>query len=176
MATCRTVVSLALRKLGVLGSGREPRLADQTDAFEGLQSLYRTLITTGAFRRLDDGLLQSDGDDVQLPSTITENGVARPPLDCSVVVIQDEATGNTAEWIYDGHTGRWLSLYDLTLDSIAPLAYRDPQGLAALLATTIADQFGVEPTATTVLASRVFLSSLAHRHSTAREAVPGVYC
>lgn len=54
MAVCRSVVNLALRKLGKLGAGREPRLADTTDAFEGLKGLYTTWVASGAFGRLHD--------------------------------------------------------------------------------------------------------------------------
>lgn len=54
MTSCRDIVNGALRKLGKLGAGREPRLADSTDALEALRGLYRQLITSGAFGRLQD--------------------------------------------------------------------------------------------------------------------------
>ncbi|MFC0304396.1 hypothetical protein [Rhizorhabdus histidinilytica] len=54
MASCRDIVNGALRKLGKLGAGREPRLADSQDALEALRGLYRSLITSGAFGRLAD--------------------------------------------------------------------------------------------------------------------------
>lgn len=44
----------ALRKLGRLGAGREPRTADQTDTLAALQGLYGSWIAAGAFGRLDD--------------------------------------------------------------------------------------------------------------------------
>lgn len=192
MATCRDIVALALRKLGVLGGGREPRDADRTDAFDGLRSLYPSLLNVGAFGRLTDvvpvGLSYVAAEGVRvlrtgptlvqvtLPEIINDGGYARPPRDCAVVAIQDEASDLVATWIYDGHSGNWLEVEALTIDSIAPLSSRDPQGLGALLATSIADQFGVELNPVTVQASRVFLSALTHRYSTVREAVTGVYC
>lgn len=54
MATCRLIVSMALRKLGRLGAGREPRVADQTDVLAALQGLYRSWIDAGTFGRLSD--------------------------------------------------------------------------------------------------------------------------
>lgn len=54
MATARAIVNGALRKIGRLGGGREPRTADQTDAFAALQGLYTSWIVAGAFGRLED--------------------------------------------------------------------------------------------------------------------------
>lgn len=54
MATARFVVNTALRKLGVLASGREPRLSDQTDALDALRSMYGSWVASGAFGRLRD--------------------------------------------------------------------------------------------------------------------------
>lgn len=52
MATVRFVVNLALRKIGVLGKGREPHLSDAADALSALQTLYTSWIVGGAFGRL----------------------------------------------------------------------------------------------------------------------------
>lgn len=54
MATARAIVNGALRKLGRLGGGREPRTADQTDALAALQGMYTSWIASGAFGRLQD--------------------------------------------------------------------------------------------------------------------------
>lgn len=54
MATCRDITKGALRKIGKLGAGREPRAVDASDALEALKSLYRSLINSGAFGRLRD--------------------------------------------------------------------------------------------------------------------------
>lgn len=44
----------ALRKLGRLGAGREPRVADQTDTLAALQGLYGSWIAAGTFGRVLD--------------------------------------------------------------------------------------------------------------------------
>lgn len=54
MATCRLIVNSALRKIGRLGAGREPRVADQTDVLAALQELYGSWIAAGSFGRLQD--------------------------------------------------------------------------------------------------------------------------
>ena len=54
MATCRYIVNSALRKLGRLGAGREPRVADAADTLAALQGLYGYWVVAGAFGRLTD--------------------------------------------------------------------------------------------------------------------------
>jgi len=54
VATCRHIVNSALRKIGRLAAGREPRVADQTDVLAALQGLYGSWIASGAFGRMND--------------------------------------------------------------------------------------------------------------------------
>lgn len=60
MATARHIVNGALRKLGRLGAGREPRVADQTDALAALQGLYSSWVVAGALGRLTDVMPLTD--------------------------------------------------------------------------------------------------------------------
>lgn len=89
----------------------------------------------------------------------------RTPRDCSVVVVIDAFTAQTAEYIYDGHLKQWQALYDLTLDSYAPLSHRDPEGLKCVLATIINDEFGGELGAMTVQMAGQFKTALVSRYS-----------
>jgi hypothetical protein len=221
MATCRSIRNLALRKLGVLGAGREPRTADGQDAFDGLKAQYRAMINAGAFGRLCDVIPtgtdytarrserifrnNSDTLTVNLPEMVSGEpgcceyygsivtvetvgptvtvtiepgqpiGYVTPPHDCMVVVISDAFTGITADFIYDGHIKKWQSIYDLEIDSQAPLSWRDENGLASLLATTLADQFGGQLSETTVSAARVFQSGLIHRWSMPSQVSAGTF-
>ena len=59
MASCRHVINGALRKLGRLGGGREPRTADAADALAALQGLYLSWIASGAFGRLRDVIAEA---------------------------------------------------------------------------------------------------------------------
>lgn len=54
MATCRDIVNGALRKIGKLAGGREPRTQDSTDALDSLRALYSYLVNSGAFGRMAD--------------------------------------------------------------------------------------------------------------------------
>lgn len=50
--TARDVAALALRKLGVLRAGAEPKAADAAEALASLSSFYEECITSGAFGRV----------------------------------------------------------------------------------------------------------------------------
>lgn len=54
MATCRDIVNGALRKIGKLAGGREPRTQDSIDALDSLRALYSYLVNSGAFGRMAD--------------------------------------------------------------------------------------------------------------------------
>lgn len=86
---CRDVVNGALRKLGVLARGREPRLAEQMDTLQALRGLYGGLITAGTLGRLNDvsplgtAYTAREGDHVYRDdaATITVTLPDRIPLD-----------------------------------------------------------------------------------------------
>jgi hypothetical protein len=79
VATARTVCNLALRKLGVLGSGRDARPADMTDTLDALRGMYTAWVSSGAFGRLRDvvptgfNYTATGGESIfrQSPSTLT---------------------------------------------------------------------------------------------------------
>ena len=54
MPNVRNIVNRALRKIGILGAGREARPNDAEDVSEALKGLYRAWIDSGAFGRLSD--------------------------------------------------------------------------------------------------------------------------
>lgn len=200
--TCRAIVNGALRKIGKLAGGREPRVQDSSDALEALRGLYRQLITFGAFGRLRDvtptgaaytagenervfrnsdatlsidlpelvrrdqpcGPLPYDEEDAYYPDGVVDNAM-RPPRDCSVVAISDAFTAQTLHYIYDGQQKLWTPIDSLTLEDVAPLAARDPEGLKSLLATQIVDEFGGQLGEMTARAAAFFQSSLVTRYS-----------
>lgn len=180
MATCRAIVNGALRKIGRLGGGREARPADLQDTLDALKAMYRMWINAGAFGRLADvtptidyiaienvRIFRNSSNTLQitLPETISENGINRTPMDCSVVVVIDAFTGSVTEFIYDGQTKAWTSLYGLTVDGEAPLSRRGEQGLMACLAVQIADEFGGNLGQATLQQASSFQTALTHRYS-----------
>jgi hypothetical protein len=223
MATCRVIVNAALRKLGVLGAGREPRDVDGQDAFDALRAMYRAMINAGAFGRLCDVIPTGDSYtakgmerifrnsdatlSVTLPETVNDTpfgcryygtvitvetvgsetivtvetaqpvGCVTTPRDCSVVVIsRTPSAARPRDFIYDGHQKRWQSLYDLDgRQQRRRCRSAMSRGLASLLATTIADQFGGSLTQPTVSAARIFQSSLTNRYSTPSPISAGIF-
>lgn len=104
--------------------------------------------------------------------------------DGSVVTIVDEMSGDMLEAIYDGQIKAWHTLSDLDLDELdeandwsvqrlkdaldqpAPLSHRDRNGLVALLATLLADDFSAEIPAMVSIQAQQFKQSLAGNYST----------
>lgn len=202
MATARDITNGALRKIGKLAGGREPRTQDASDALEALRGLYRQLINSGAFGRLRDvvptgsaytagenervfrnsdatltidlpelvrrdlpcGPLPYDEEEAYYPNGVIDNAM-RPPRDCSVVVVSDAFTAQTVHYIYDGQQRLWTPIDGLELDSVAPLSFRDPEGLKCLLATQINDEFGGQLGEMTMRMAANFQSSLISRYS-----------
>lgn len=60
MATARDTIKGALRKIGRLAAGREPRPADAADALAALSGMYRAWINNGTFGRLRDVIPTGD--------------------------------------------------------------------------------------------------------------------
>lgn len=214
MATCGDIVNRALRKLGRLGSGRDPRTVDATDTLNALRGLYTSLIAVGAFGRLSDVIPTADyvaGENervfrdtdatltITLPETMPmyreprsypderdawnygtnyENvaGNVRPPRDGAVVQIADSYTGESETFVYDGSLRQWQSLDGLGLGDSAPRSSDDPEGLAAMLAMEVADQFGAELSQAAVMQANRYKSSLVNGFSRPRQAAVGVYC
>lgn len=224
MATARFIVNLALRKLGVLGSGREARTSDAADALAALQGLYGSWVATGASGRLRDvvptgsvyyaegneRILRESGStlEVVLPELVSSgylndyghrccgtvvltydgpDGVvsdvkrsqpvayARTPRDGSAVIITDRVGGNTQLWLYDGTIKAWQDIGLLQLDNEAPRSSADAQGLAACLATEIADQFGSEISEVTLAQASRYKMQMTHRYGMVRQEVVGSY-
>jgi hypothetical protein len=87
MATCKSIIDGALRKLGVLASGRSATDQEYEDSMEALRSSYRTWINQGVFGKFNEVTVQNDcytarpnehiyrlsGQDIQLPGLIRIN-------------------------------------------------------------------------------------------------------
>lgn len=69
---------------------------------------------------------------------------ANVPPDKSVVRITSEFNAGRASYVYDGTVQRWMRFDNLELEDEAPLSARGADGLAAVLAERVADEFGQE--------------------------------
>ena len=64
------------------------------------------------------------------------------PPDKSIVRVTDQYGSGRATYIYDGTIQSWMRIDALTLDDEAPLSARNSDGLAAVMALRLADQYG----------------------------------
>lgn len=160
MATCRHLITRALRMLSLVTEGHpEPEAYDAQNALEAFRDMLTAYVAEGVFGPLTNVAVSADytakenervadvsGSDVviTLPATISEVDpctgatVTRAPYDRSVVLI---AGGDC--YIYDANHGAWSQVGALTLDSHAPLSATLERGLAALLAGNLAPDYGV---------------------------------
>lgn len=177
---CIEIIRIALRRIGVLGAGQLPDDGEVKDHLETLKSLYLRMVNDGTFGRLTDvvptdsiehnampltRIAALDPATVILPETIEECGRMTVPHDGSVIVVVHRTTRQTATHIYDSSSHDWVQIDHLQPTDIAPLSYRDPIGLACLLATELAGEYGQEISEITVRNAMSFRTSLTHDYS-----------
>jgi hypothetical protein len=187
---CLDIITRAMRRIGVVASGKLPTDQEAADALESLKGIYRRWITEGGAGALKDVTptgpyiagenerIVSDNlavTSIDLPSTISDCGVSRPPRDASVVIIADTLSGHVEDFIYDAGTREWVSIEALTLTSVPPLAMRDANGLACYLALELADEFGQTPTEMTTRNAMRWQKGLAFNWSVEDRITPGIY-
>lgn len=186
MATCRQIITSALRKVFVVTEGQPaPEAYDAANALVSLQAWYDEAMVGGTFGRLTDVLTEaaytakefqritntSGGSvTVTLPETVTDDisGEERAPLDLAPVVVIDPGA-TPLNYVYDGIVGDWVSLVALTLDSQAPLSTRGSDGLACVLATRLTEHG--EPKASTIAGASRFLATIGQRNGSQRRDV-----
>lgn len=157
MSTANDIVRRGLRLLGVLRAGQEPKGADAQDGLERLQSLILNLpgllhngrwcevaVTTAYTARESDRCTVTAPGVVTLPTTITNCGPTRPPLDLARVQIIGTSATNAGLWLYSATNGAWGQANALTLSSTMPFGAEDDEGLAAILAVNMAGEYGAE--------------------------------
>lgn len=166
MATCNAIIQRAFRMARIVAIGDEPTAHELTEGMAVLEAIYQRLADTAlsAFEEIaetDDYTarpnerIYCDGT-VTLPD-LTEDDKRVPDLAC--VTYQDENTDGA--WrSYVSDRGDWVRLDSLTQDSEAPLSKRNEEGLSALVAVEIAEQFGREAGATTLQKARRFQAQL----------------
>lgn len=157
MQTCRDIVTLAMRRLGVVPVDEEITAAEAEIALGALQSYYDGLFHGGALapcRRVykvnnytaqegDHITVPVSGVTVTIPDSYTANdGEPRAPYELASVTV---ATG-AVETNYVYSLGTWQEASSLELNDEAPLSGRDRAGLAAVLAVEIADIYGAQIT------------------------------
>lgn len=148
MTTCRDIITQAMYRTSILALGRTPKAKETDNGMFLLQGLYDDLVMSGALGELTDVYAVEDyeakefervvanGHAITKPLTIDDCGKIRQPKDLAVISIHDVITEN---FVWENG---WVSLSDLTLDSVAPFASKGADGLACYLALNWVDTFG----------------------------------
>lgn len=166
MPTCRDIITRALQQATIVPLRGTPTAAEADAGLSALIGMYEGWVSDGMFGRLKDVYktedytaeegqrIYSTGGTVTLPLTIDSGPDERAPYDLSAISIHD---GEWHHWLWDG---AWIELTGLTLDSDAPLASRDREGLSSALAAYLAEGFGGSVGPKTELRGARFLNSI----------------
>ena len=187
MATCREVITLALKKARQVMPGEEPSADSADDALNTLQSIYDEAVGGGWFGALTDVLTDADYEagenervfntsdatlNITCPETVTDCGDERAPYDRSLVVI---VGATPAAYLYSSPRGSWDPLDSLSLDDFAPLSERSYDGLASLLAVRLGEEYGADIGPATKGAAAVFTSLISNKRDRQRQPVRATY-
>lgn len=189
MATCRDVITSALRKLDELGIGDQPSQQDADSGLAALQNMFDAWATGGMFGPLTDVYKSSTyearaGERVRSTATVTlpayqdetesEVGDApygtNQPVDRSLIVVVNPTTGVRQTNLWDAWRGQWVRIEALTLSSECPLSALGKDDLACCLAKSIADEINVPVGSQTELRAAKFVQRLTQRRDSARTA------
>jgi hypothetical protein len=191
MATCRDIITGALRRARVYGPGETPNADDAADGMIALQSMFDGWRTGGTFGRLVDVMPDVSGpaDEQQrvllsgaitatLPTEVKDkdSGLMRPPLDLALIEIITPADAVPCVGsLYDAGRGDWVQITALTLDGEAPLSARDEFGLSCCLAEVMAPEYNGSLMPSTMLRAGAFRRMLVSRFGSQRRTGQAVY-
>lgn len=152
MSTTRDIIRRALRLLGVLSAGQQPAGADGADGLERLQSAilalpglvqsahWHEVATSAAYTAKEaERVTVTYPGAVTLPTIITWDGCTRPPHDLARVQIIGGS--NAGLWVYSASKAAWSQADALTINSEMPFGIEDDDGVAAILAVDMSDEY-----------------------------------
>lgn len=189
MATCKTVISSAFRRSGIVGAGRSASDTLMKVGLERMQDMYTGMAGSGLLGRFNDVYLVPGSTyvaheqdriyipdntvTVTIPTTLTDpnSGVIRTPLDRAAIIQVNPATapaGSPVLQIWDAFAGNWIGVLGLTLSSYAPFSYRYEDGLKNWLAVHLADEGGYSIRPSLALAASRFKLAIATRFDAPR--------
>lgn len=165
MTTVRDTVKRALQMAKVVALGDDPTADEAQAGLDVLQSYYLRIADTNLrpavvyvtedYTPNENERVYGSGISITLP-TLIDDGTDRLPLDLACIQLNEGAGWET----HISDRGTWVQVDSLTLNSDSPLADRNAEGLAAMLATELADMFGGEITPSTDRKSRLFRSQM----------------
>lgn len=166
--TVEQLISRALRMNGVKMTGEALTADEGQDGLLSAQLLYYDIIDKGA--DLTDVRISTDytaGENervfntigtnipIDLPEYIQDTSLTpdadgnqyRPPADFSIVSL---AGSPRQTHVYDATLGAWVKIEDMALTTTAPWSTQLGQGLSAMLAVVMANEYGLEAKPTTL--------------------------
>jgi hypothetical protein len=188
MATCRAIIKRALQKLAIIAPGNDPEASEADTGLAVVQGLFDGWGSGGMFGRVINGLagidpdtivstaLPEPGAPVELPILVRDSdGEEVPPPDLAYAEHVDETTSDRRAYLYDGRMAKWVRVDALTLDSDCPLARRNSEGMAAVVAVAMAEDFGVTPGPRLTVQAGQFLFGMSARYGEKRRVGTAVY-
>lgn len=184
MTTVREIITLGLQLARVIPLGRDPKAKESEAGLTILQGMFDSMFADGQFSSLTDVYvnfaytakenerIRADGVTVTKPALIDVEGTTqRTPRDLSAIVV----ITNAGQENYVFTDGAWIACHGLTLDSVAPLATRGKDGLAALLAMYFAEAFGTQLGPMWTRRGNQFRGSLSYKLGSTRDAATNEY-
>lgn len=184
MATCRDVITRALRKLGELGIGEVASNTDAATGMASIQTMFDAWATGGMFGPLRDlykaeAYTAKAGERIRttaavtLPTYTTDPDAVDVsdddlPKDRSLIVVVDPTTGVRQTNLWDAWRGQWVRIEALTLTDECPLSALGVDDLACCLAKVIADEMNASVGAQTELRAAKFVQRMAQKRDSAR--------
>lgn len=188
MATCRYTIKRALQKLAIIAPGNDPEASEAETGLAVLQGLFDGWGSGGMFGRVVNGLAGIDPDTVvttalpevgapvELPILVRDiDGEEVPPPDLAYAENVNATTSVRRAYLFDGRMAKWVRVDALTLDSECPLSRRNSEGMAAVLAMTMAEDFGVTPGPLLMRQSGQFLFGMSARYGEKRREGTAAY-
>lgn len=179
-ATCRDIVSRALRMTGIIGRSEDAEADELADGMLVLQSMYDQWLIGGMFGTLKDTYYDGDYDVEVGQRAYISDGVATLPditdTDCrwhDLAAIEVFDTEGRKVWLWDRNA--WVRLDGLEPGSDAPLSDRGVNGLAACLAILYAEEFGAQPGAGVLTQSRTFKWNLSLKLGSTQDTTAGTF-
>lgn len=179
MPTCRDIITRALRIGRVT---RNPTAREVDEGLNDLQGIYDGWVASGMFGRLTDVYASQDyeaqpgervysnGHTITRATSVDGSEGARAPRDLQAISVYGTA------WQHYIWTGAWTELTGLTLNDEAPLADRDAEGLASLLAITLTEGFRSEGlTPAFVRRGLRFQGGISHKFGSTQDELPGEF-
>jgi hypothetical protein len=150
MATCQDIIDRALRILGVLAAGEVASGHDGQAGMRGLQEVVDTLplLRDGEWAETkltgEGAYTAADGQRIR---TLGHGGQIVLPADAadlSRVQVVGQGHPQAGLWIYAAAEGAWARADALAIGDESPFGADDEAGLAALLAISLAEEYGAE--------------------------------